>query len=507
MPTQDPSNLRIELPGGLDVALGELLDISSDWFWAMDSQLRYTFFSDRVEEVTGDPAEWHIGKTRQELGLAVAEGDDPILNRETYQGRLYYRKTRAGRDLWIRSAAKPIFDEQNRFKGYIGTGTDVTAEIVAGKGVEEQRNLLISALESMSEGVALFDPEERLVYCNTAFTDLNPSLASDIQIGMTFEAMVRSNLDNQRILAAIGREEAFLAERLATFRDPDSEPSESTRADGRVLLLVERRLKDGSTFLINQDLTETRRNEAILNAAREEAERANRAKSEFLSLMSHELRTPLNAISGFSQILVNEVFGPHSNTKYREYAKDIHDSGAHLIAIVNDILDLSRIEAGEFEIHPTEFNLHDALEDCIKLVAAKQNRPAENFSLIGCDEGLSITADPRLFKQIVLNILANADRFTPADGNIQIEVDSQPDNALHIRIIDTGVGIDASDMDRVFEPFGQARTNVNVTHDGTGLGLPLSRKMMELHDGFLALDSTPGEGTTVTLYFPEGSLV
>ena len=507
MAQNDPANFRVELPGGLVVALGELFDISSDWFWAMDDELRYTFFSDRVEEVTGDPPEWHLGKTRQELGLNVVEGADPILKRESYQGRLLYRKTRAGRDLWIRSSAKPVYDDQNRFKGYIGTGTDVTAEIVAGKGVEEQRNLLVNALESMTEGVALFDPQERLVYCNRAFIDLNPSLEGDLQIGMTFEEMVRSNLDNRRIFEAIGREEAFLAERLSAFRDRDSEPVESSRAGGITLLLTKRHLDDGSTFLINADLTEHKRNEAVLLAAREEAERANRAKSEFLSLMSHELRTPLNAISGFSQILVNEVFGPHSNAKYREYAKDIHDSGTHLIDIVNDILDLSRIESGQFELHKGKVNLHDALSDCLKLVAAKQNRAAGNFILSPLDQRLTLFADARLFKQIILNILANADRFTPAEGTISVEVDVMVEGVLELKIIDTGVGIDASDMDRVFEPFGQARANVNVTHDGTGLGLPLSRKMMELHDGSLTLDSSPGEGTTVTLHFPQGSLV
>lgn len=236
--------------------------------------------------------------------------------------------------------------------------------------------------------------------------------------------------------------------------------------------------------------------------AERRAEDANRAKSQFLASMSHELRTPLNAIIGFAQMMSGEVFGPHSNTKYKEYSKDIQDSGEHLISVVNDILDLSKVESGAIVLTSEPIDLADALQECSKFVPMTDSGTRERLSVTVSPDTPSIVSDPRAFRQIMINILSNADKFTPDEGTIRIETEETSGGAVRIAITDTGTGIAAEDLERVLEPFGQARRNPEITQEGTGLGLSLSKQLMELQGGSLELSSNVGKGTTVTLIFP-----
>ena len=237
------------------------------------------------------------------------------------------------------------------------------------------------------------------------------------------------------------------------------------------------------------------------------AERANRAKSEFIATMSHELRTPLNAVIGFSEVMVRETYGPLGHRNYTDYAQDIHESGSHLLQIINDILDISKAEAGSL-------TLDEGVVDCRELIAASARlfRPRLQKSELTLDLDLPdrlplLRADARMIKQVMLNLLANAVKFTPSGGRIVIEAVAEQHRGLVISIRDTGVGIAKADLDRVREPFVQVDSSLSRRHQGTGLGLPLVDIMMRGHGGLFELESEENKGTTARLVFPPERLI
>ena len=236
------------------------------------------------------------------------------------------------------------------------------------------------------------------------------------------------------------------------------------------------------------------------------AERANRTKSEFIATMSYELRTPLNAVIGFSEIMVKETFGPLGHRNYTDYAKDIHESGSHLLQIINDILDISKAEA-------SNLTLDEGVVDCRELIAASSRlfRPRLQKSELALDLDLPdrlplLRADARMIKQIMLNLLANAVKFTPPGGRIEIEAVAEH-RGLVISIRDTGVGIAKADLDRVREPFFQVDSSLSRRHEGTGLGLPLVEIMVRSHGGVFELESEENQGTTARVVLPPERLI
>ncbi|HEX7007495.1 MAG TPA: ATP-binding protein [Alphaproteobacteria bacterium] len=243
-----------------------------------------------------------------------------------------------------------------------------------------------------------------------------------------------------------------------------------------------------------------------LAAARDEANHANRAKSEFLAHMSHELRTPLNAINGFSEIIKDEMFGPVA-PRYRDYAGDIYRSGMHLTALINDVLDLSKIEAGKLEIEEQEIDPAAVVESSLRLVRDRAHKASLRLC-VNVPRGLpSLRADERLLKQMLLNLLTNAIKFTPPGGRIDVAVRITESAGMAFAVHDTGVGIAPHDIPRALEPYGQVATTRKQNPDGTGLGLPLVKKMIELHGGTLELDSIPTFGTVATVTFPASRVV
>jgi two-component system cell cycle sensor histidine kinase PleC len=228
---------------------------------------------------------------------------------------------------------------------------------------------------------------------------------------------------------------------------------------------------------------------------------ADRAKSEFLANMSHELRTPLNAILGFSEVMKLEVLGPLGSAKYRNYAGDIHTSGAHLLSLINDILDLAKIEAGKVELRDDLFRISQLAEMTVGLFHVQTEQAGITIaSEIGPDP--LIRFDLRSAKQIAFNLVANAVKFTPPGGSITVGTATGVDGWLRISIRDTGCGIAPEDQGRVFQSFGQGRHDVALTQKGTGLGLPIVLGLVQLHGGQVELDSAPGKGTTVTICIP-----
>jgi PAS domain S-box-containing protein len=274
---------------------------------------------------------------------------------------------------------------------------------------------------------------------------------------------------------------------LTRFTDPESEDTE-------IISVV-------------RDVGERIRYETALRQAKEAADSANRSKSQFLATMSHELRTPLNAIIGFSDIMQNEIMGPIGNEQYRSYTTDIHASGVHLLQLINDILDLSKAEAGNLELHDEVIDLSEVIGSVARLSCASIKN-GELTVKIDLTPGLPrLRANERKVRQILFNLIGNAVKFTPAGGHIEVTGRFDPQSGIAITVADTGIGIAAADLPRVLEPFVQIDSAINRRHNGTGLGLPTAKALIELHGGVLQLNSTIGAGTEATVIFPPGLAV
>ena len=251
-----------------------------------------------------------------------------------------------------------------------------------------------------------------------------------------------------------------------------------------------------------QDMTREKRNQAALQHALEETEAANRAKSRFLATMSHELRTPLNAIIGFSEMMHAELLGPLGNKRYSDYAGSINESGRYLLDLINDILDMSKIEAGKYELLHEPVNVAKAIRLACHMVENSVREKGLQLSFTTQNETTAIEADRRAFMQIMLNLLSNAVKFTEEGGTITIQINDYPENRIAISVADTGIGIPADKLGRIGLPFEQVSSAMTRGHGGTGLGLAITKKLVEMHDGDLTINSTFGQGTTVSVILP-----
>lgn len=256
---------------------------------------------------------------------------------------------------------------------------------------------------------------------------------------------------------------------------------------------------------VTRDISERKEQEQALVSARDVAEEASRAKSRFLANMSHELRTPLNAIIGFSEVMTHEMFGPIGAARYLEYAKLIHESGGHLLALINGILDMSKIEAGKFELQEEIFDFEQDAEQALRFVRLQAERKGVALQMTVAPGAKSIFADRRALKQILLNLLANAVKFTPRGGDIWIAAAREGD-AIELAVADTGIGIPEGDLHRLGVPFEQAHGPQILVTEGTGLGLSLVRALAMLHGGEMRIQSRQGEGTTVRVKLPHAAV-
>jgi signal transduction histidine kinase len=354
------------------------------------------------------------------------------------------------------------------------------------------QNRLIEALESSHEAVVLVDAEDRIVIANTQLANFFPTLAPQLD-SVTFTEAFRQV---EQLASTPAASEAGEGGAVG------SSERELRLADGRWLRISRSRTQEGGFFLVFSDFSDVKEREERLNEARREAEAASAAKSTFLANMSHELRTPLNAIIGFSEIMGSELFGKLGTPAYVQYAHDIRQSGGHLLAIINSVLDLSKSEAGKLQLMREHLDLRQIVESAVTIMRDQCTRAGLSLTAVMPDESLLFWGDPAKLRQVLLNLLSNAVKFTEPGGTITVRAAGAPGGTRVIEVADSGIGMSAADIPIALSAFGQIDSRLARRYDGTGLGLPLSKAIVELHGGTIAIDSTPGKGTRLTITLP-----
>jgi signal transduction histidine kinase len=351
----------------------------------------------------------------------------------------------------------------------------------------------------MGEGLSVFDSSGRLVAWNAKFVEL-----LGLPMELTTEITLREILTVQASRGDFGPVDPAVdvPARLARFFVEVPMVRERVTRSGRALQIRRRAMPNGAVVSLYSDITERKAADTKMAQAWAQADLANRAKTDFLANMSHELRTPLNAIIGFSEILSNEHLGALKNDRYLEYAQDIHTSGQHLLSIINDVLDMSKIEAGKLDIHEEEILVETLLVSSVRMVRERAVKQSIEIVCNVADPDHLIVGDERAMKQCLLNLLSNAVKFSDADSTVTIEASITDDGRTVLTVADQGIGMTDEELERALQPFGQAHTSTTRAYGGTGLGLPITKGLIEAHGGSMTIVSAPGQGTRVTITLP-----
>lgn len=403
-----------------------------------------------------------------------------------------FRRTRPNGQV-IEITGKPLSSGD----GFVTTYTDVTSEV----RVEDYNQILLTALNNAVTGIVIYGPDDRLLFANSEMKKNNRSIAESYEPGIKFEDRMRLLIKSGAIKGIRGREEEWLVERVKR-RNSQRGPFEIQREDGGWLLINDIMLDTGHIVSLSADITGVKETEEALRRAKEDAELANRTKTEFLANMSHELRTPLNSVIGFSELLISTSFEQLGMDRVTEYLGDINRSGRHLLRLISDILDISKIEVGKMVLDEEVISLQKIIEECFKMINERAQRAGTPLAIKEDCPPIWLMADETRLKQILLNLLTNAIKFTDSEGEIVVGWYLEDNGDLNLCVTDTGEGMGPESIEIALEPFGQVATSLTRDHEGAGLGLPLSRRLAELHDAKLNIESDLGQGTTVQIAFP-----
>jgi len=491
------------------------LDGSRGGVWEIDLGQNSAYISSSLASLLGLPQKEQTLSMPQFLSLFSASDRERLLSlvrRAHVNGEFEIDLSSNHLPLSLACRGRPSVRGSDQAKVVIGMALDVTEMRGAQTRLQAAEARLFDALSSMNDSFVIWDQLDRLVLWNNKFADFFGFEQGNLQQGIDY-ATVEYHANN-------AVEDIYQLD--------DSTGSEIHLKDGRWIRYLETHTADGGRVSIGTDVTGIRTREHQLQVNQDalqktitvlkqsqvrivelaenyeqekiRAEEANHSKSEFLANMSHELRTPLNAINGFSDIMKKEMFGPLGDPRYKEYVNDILFSGQHLLSLINDILDMSKIEAGKMTLNTEALQMSDMISQVIRIV---RGRADENrLKLVYEDQIMpEIEADPRAVKQILLNLATNAIKFTPEGGVVTIAVEAKS-AGLIIRVSDTGIGISEEDIERLAQPFEQIDSQHSRKHEGTGLGLALSKSLVELHGGNFKIQSVVGQGTTVIFTLP-----
>jgi two-component system, cell cycle sensor histidine kinase PleC len=423
-----------------------------------------------------------------------------------------------GHWVWLRARCELVRQPHDPGLHLIGIAVDITEQKTLVEKTVAADMRLRDAIETIPEAFVLWDADNRLVLCNSNFQELHDLPDEAITVGASYESVV-----------AAGRQ-PVVRNKVITHgpSQPGARTFEAQLEDGRWLHISERRTKDGGYVSVGTDISSIKTHEEKLvdserrlmatvadlrasqhrlaelaekyAAEKTRAEEANQAKSKFLANMSHELRTPLNAIIGFSEIMESGMFGPLGADRYEEYCKDIRNSGEYLLDVINDVLDMAKIEAGRIRLDFEDLALDPLLGEAMRVLSARAEEKQLTLTA-RLSPDLSLRADRRALKQIVLNLLSNAVKFTPAGGQVTIRARNVGDTVV-VGIADTGIGIAPDALQRLGRPFEQVESQLTKSHQGSGLGLAISKSLVELHGGRMSIRSTVGRGTMVMVRLP-----
>lgn len=500
------NDLRFEQKRSADFA-----SVSSDWYWETDENLRFTYLSERFAEVTGVQPEALIGKTREEIGAPGANPEQyqrllkTLHDHKPFKDFVHHRDHASGRRVYISISGKPVFEEDGDFIGYRGSGRDVTAHVVQSRELkrladqaETDNRMILRVMNGIPALIGYIDKDQRYVFGNWAYSDwfgedyqsLAGRAASDVHRGSSYarlQALLERGLAGETVeldLKLIRQDEKRIE--IEGVIEPDKDEQDNVQG----------------VYIFAKDVTENRATYRALHEAEIVARRSDRAKSQFLANMSHELRSPLNSIIGFSEVMSGEHFGSMDNPKYLEYAEGIQTASRHLLAVISDILDLSKVEAGAFDLDDEELSVDRLIEGSMTLVRPLAAARNQKIVVEADPDSVPVVADERLMRQVLVNLLTNAIKFSPRNSAITIRERQSDEAGLQLTVIDHGIGIPSDQRDRIFEPFGQVRNDAMVAHEGIGLGLSLSRRIVEMHGGRLEVDSVEGDGTSASLFLP-----
>ncbi|KAA0123786.1 PAS domain-containing sensor histidine kinase [Methylobacterium sp. P1-11] len=432
-----------------------------------------------------------------------------------------------GAYVWLRARAEVVADAADGGRHLVGIATDISEQRALEETNAAADMRLRDAVEAISEAFVLWDTGNRLVLCNSKFRHLHALSPEDAQSGRSY-----TDVMGRGVLPQVRRESPDAGMALTGMA---ARTFEAELTDGRWLQISERRTKDGGYVSVGTDITSLKRNQEQLLASERElietvkdlkrsrrtlelqtqqladlaeryldqkaaAEAANQAKAEFLANMSHELRTPLNAIIGFADVMENAVLGPLGTPRYTEYCRDIRESGSNLLSMIDDILDMARLEARRVQLSPKVISAQTAITAALAPVDAAAREKAITVS-VDVAPGLDLLADPHAIRQILANLLQNAVKFTPAGGRVAVRA-RRAGACTHLYIEDNGIGIPRSDLARLGRPFTQVERQMTRCHKGSGLGLAITRSMVELHGGALRIRSEESVGTIVLVRLP-----
>ncbi len=488
-----------------------IIDSVSDIIFEVDTQGSVLFLSAAWEKITG----FEIERSKGGDLFSMLYPDDIEKQKEDFENfvngrkQSYHSFTRLriadGTFRAIELSISMVRRDKNDKLRVVGTITDVEERRRAERALAEAEKKYRTIVENAAGGLYQLTPEG-------LYLSANPAMAHILGYESPTEMLRTIKNANGIVYPDADERERFMNKLIAEDQIFGYETQILVKDGSKIWVRENVRLvKDEQNHILYlegsmEDITKRKEADIALLEAKRQSDMANRAKTEFIANMSHELRTPLNAIIGFSDIMRKETMGPLGQEIYKEYAKDIHKSGEGLLKIINEILDISKIESGERELNESKFSIQDVLNSCIDMYTARLEE--KNISLVNEVENMpDIIGEELAIKQVISNIYTNAIKYTPKDGRITLFTNYDSDGAFRLSITDTGIGMGAEDIKKALAPFGQIDNALDRSSDGVGLGLPLAQAIMGVHDGRVEILSEKSIGTTATLVFPSKRVI